>query len=111
MASIAKLGCRWCIEHVGTPNANLDYIHQLPLYALKLNQTIVRNIAPENETGLFVRALVATATNSGLLVLADGVENQEEWKALSALNVNGGQGYWLGKPEEQLLPPQRNVKN
>jgi len=37
------------------------------------------------------------------MMLAEGVETKEQWQKLNALGVEGGQGYWLGKPQNSPI--------
>nr|WP_256489745.1 EAL domain-containing protein [Pleionea sp. CnH1-48] len=102
METLFEIGCRWCIEHVGDPTADLDYINQLPIYALKLDQTIIRSIQTGDERTLFIQSLVHSTQHLGIQVWADAVESESEWQVLQSVGVTGGQGYWFAKPENSI---------
>jgi RNase E specificity factor CsrD len=108
---IAALGCHWCVEHVGSPNADLAYITELPLSRLKLGQATVRQIHQHPDKELFVQSLITAAHQAGLEVWAEGIESEEEWSKLVALGVVGGQGYWFGSPQQELFAPSKHVVN
>jgi RNase E specificity factor CsrD len=108
---IASLGCHWCVEHVGSPNADLSYITELPLQRLKLGQATVRDIHRHSDKELFVQSLIAAAHQAGLEVWAEGVESEEEWIKLVSLGVAGAQGYWFGSPRQTLFAEDSKVVN
>lgn len=103
MEKVAAMGCRWCVEHVGSPNASLSYLAELPLDFLKISQATVRRINTQQERQLFVETLVTSAAQAGINVWAEGVESEQEWLKLQSLGIQGGQGYWFGHPQE-LIP-------
>jgi EAL domain-containing protein (putative c-di-GMP-specific phosphodiesterase class I) len=45
-----------------------------------------------------VRSVVELAHVAGLVVVAEGVENQETWDALLALDCDAAQGFFVGRP-------------
>jgi EAL domain-containing protein (putative c-di-GMP-specific phosphodiesterase class I) len=51
----------------------------------------------------FVRSLVTIAQSCDVIVLAEGVETEEQWQKLIELGIQGGQGYWLGRPQSEPL--------
>ncbi len=108
---IAELGCHWCVEHVGSPCADLSYITDLPLSRLKLAQATVRNIEQHQDKELFVQSLITAAHQAGLEVWAEGVESEAEWLKLVELGVTGGQGYWFGSPQSSLYVEPKAIVN
>ncbi len=102
MFAIEQLGCTWCIEHVGSPNADLSYITELPVSALKLSYTLVRHVAKQGGNALFIRSIVNTAKNANMPVWAEGIESESEWNTLKEMGVSGAQGYWLGRPRKHI---------
>lgn len=111
ISKIAELGCHWCVEHVGSPSADLFYITDLPLSRLKLAQATVRNIDQHQDKELFVQSLITAAHQAGLEVWAEGIESEAEWLKLVELGVNGGQGFWFGSPQEQLFIEPKKLVN
>ncbi|WP_144393857.1 EAL domain-containing protein [Pleionea sediminis] len=103
MQEIASMGCRWCVEHVGSPTANLSYLSELPVSTLKISRTTIRDIVQQSEKQLFVQSIITAANQAGLSVWAEGVEVEEEWNVLMDLGISGGQGYFFGSPQVKLL--------
>jgi|GEM_PF-2460510 len=103
LEQIADLGPRWCVESVGSPNADLSYLRKYPIDRLKIGHSIVRHIDRHQDKQLFVQTLITAANQAGVMVWAEGVESDEEWATLQELGVTGGQGYLFGMPQDQLL--------
>lgn len=49
--------------------------------------------------------------NTGIKILAEGIETPEELKALIDLEIDYGQGYYLGKPVPGFVPAAENIVN
>lgn len=103
LEQVAELGARWCVESVGSPNADLSYLRRYPIDRLKIGHSIVRQIDQHEEKQLFVQTLITAANHAGVMVWAEGVESQDEWETLANLGVTGGQGFWFGEPQDKLL--------
>jgi EAL domain-containing protein (putative c-di-GMP-specific phosphodiesterase class I) len=46
-----------------------------------------------------IHAIVACARTSGATVIAEGIEGAREAELMAAMDVDHGQGWWLGRPE------------
>ena len=98
MEKVKATGASWCIEHVGRPGANIDYLPRTPVRYIKLDQSLVRGIHEKEEKQLFIESIVNMVHDSQLLILADGVESAEEKEKLEELGLDGVQGYYFSKP-------------
>ncbi|MEE4244583.1 MAG: EAL domain-containing protein, partial [Kangiellaceae bacterium] len=106
---IASLGCSWCVEHVGNPSADLNYLFNLPIKRIKLAKSLVNNIDSKQQKWLFIESLINSCHLAGVDVFGEGVEREQEWRALVDLGIDGGQGFWIEEPLEEVsrLPKQR----
>ncbi len=85
------------LHHCGRGSAEFAYLQRLPVDFLKIDRQFIRGVEePDNQ--FFIRSLVAIAQSCDIVVLAEGIETEEQWQALLNLGVQGGQGDWLGKP-------------
>ena len=96
---IQTLGASFSLHHFGRDTANFSYLQSLPLDYLKIDRSFTHDIVRDEDAQFFVQSLVAIAKSCDVMILAEGVETQEQWQKLIALGVEGGQGYWLGKPQ------------
>lgn len=101
LSAIRDLGVGLSLDDFGTGYASLAVLKRLPLTAMKLDRSLIRELPADREDAAIVRAVVETGHALGLLVVAEGVETQEQWAFLSEIGCDEGQGYLFGHP----LPP------
>lgn len=95
-------GAKLSLDHFGIHSAAFGYLHSLPLDYLKIDQSFIRDIHLNSDNQFYVQSLVQIAHSCEITILAEGVENAQEWECLCHLGIDGGQGYFLGRPDSQL---------
>jgi len=94
---------RIAIDDVGAGYSGLNTITAIRPNIIKLDINLIKDI-DKDETKLFLcRAMVDFCKNSGILLVAEGIETEEELKTLIQLNVDFGQGYFLEIPRQTFL--------
>lgn len=100
MRDLADLGVHFSVDDFGTGYSSLQHLHQLPIERLKIDRSFVERICePENGTSALVRAILSLAHNLGLLVVAEGVEREEQLDSLVAMGCDVMQGFLLAPPQ------------
>ncbi len=99
--SLAECGIALELDDFGTGYASLSKLTQLPLTGIKLDRSLVAPL-PDQTADSVVRAILALATELGLHVVAEGVEESEQADHLTHCGCGIGQGYGFGRP----MPPQ-----
>lgn len=89
------------MDDFGTGYSSLSCLHNLPIDAVKLDQTFVRNMGIDGKHAATVQAVVVLAINRGFKVIAEGVERPEDLIQLHALDCHLAQGYFMSMP----IPP------
>lgn len=99
LRGLKALGCQIAVDQAGQDIVSTEYIQDYDLNYLKLHSSLVRdiNIKPANQ--MAVRSLIGNCVDRATLVIAMGVETQEEWQCLSQQGVYAGQGYLFARPE------------
>ncbi|MDR3411221.1 MAG: EAL domain-containing protein [Formivibrio sp.] len=112
LASLAMEGVRVAIDDFGTQYSSLNYLRHLPVTALKIDQSFVREIKKDQEDSPIVRAIVAIATGLSLHLIAEGVETEIQASFLESLGVHEMQGYLFGKPKSlDMIDPVNSLES
>jgi diguanylate cyclase (GGDEF)-like protein/PAS domain S-box-containing protein len=98
MHRMADLGVQFSIDDFGTGNSSLAYLKKLPLHALKIDRSFIRDIATDSDDTAIVGAIIAMAAKLGLRVVAEGIEEKAQLALLKSYKGIVGQGYLLGMP-------------
>jgi EAL domain-containing protein (putative c-di-GMP-specific phosphodiesterase class I) len=56
------------------------------------------NMSRDDDDAVIVRSTIDLGRNLGLEVVAEGVEDEETWRALGSLGCHVAQGYYLSRP-------------
>ncbi len=104
LQQLKKIGLLLAVDDFGTGYSSLSYLQQFPIDVLKIDRSFLHDIAAGNGNTIIVGAVIAMGKSLGLLVVAEGVENQEQLSFLSARHCQEGQGFLFSKPvaAEQL---------
>ncbi|MCG8315846.1 MAG: EAL domain-containing protein [Pseudomonadales bacterium] len=95
-------GAKLSIDHFGTTNSSFGYLSGLPLYSIKVDQSYIRDIRDNLDNQFFVQSLVRIAHSRNILLTAEMVEQEVQWNLLRSFQLDGAQGYYLGKPTKSL---------
>jgi diguanylate cyclase (GGDEF)-like protein len=97
------LGVSVAMDDFGTGYSSLTYLRQLPVAALKLDQSFVHGVIDNAEDRAIVKGILLLAHGLGRQAIAEGVESVAHGQALMALGCTLGQGYGIAKP----MPPAK----
>ena len=95
---IAALGCRVALDDFGTGYGSFTYLRTLPVHALKIDLSFVRDMPASEHDQRVVRSIVAIARQFGLVTIAEGVESPQALELLRAMGVDHAQGWHVGRP-------------
>ena len=98
MNSLKSHGLRFSLDDFGTGYSSLAYLKRLPLDQLKIDRTFVRDILANAANGALAQAIISLAGALGLVVIAEGVETDEQRELLAHLGCNCFQGYLFSRP-------------
>ncbi|AMU93057.1 MAG: GGDEF domain-containing phosphodiesterase [Sphingopyxis sp.] len=98
LAQIRALGCAIAIDDFGTGYSSLSLLARLPIDYLKIDNGFTRTIDGSDRDRIVVRAIVDLARALGLLVVAEGVENERQLERLRELGVATWQGFLKSGP-------------
>ncbi|MEU6114770.1 bifunctional diguanylate cyclase/phosphodiesterase [Streptomyces sp. NPDC047117] len=87
-------GVKMSLDDFGTGYSSLVHLRRLPVSELKIDRSFVARLAVDTEDAEIVRCTLDLAHSLGLLVVAEGVEDDETWERLRDLGCDAVQG-WL----------------
>ncbi|MFE4088796.1 putative bifunctional diguanylate cyclase/phosphodiesterase [Streptomyces sp. YIM B13502] len=87
-------GVKMSLDDFGTGYSSLVHLRRLPVSELKIDRSFVARLAIDAEDAEIVRCTIDLAHSLGLLVVAEGVEDDETWERLRDLRCDAVQG-WL----------------
>ncbi len=95
---LRKLGFKIEMDDFGTGYSSLSMISSLPIDALKLDMMFVRNAFKEGRDIRMLELIIDIADYLGVPVIAEGVETEDQLKALRAMGCDIIQGYYFSRP-------------
>jgi diguanylate cyclase (GGDEF)-like protein/PAS domain S-box-containing protein len=98
LESLRDLGVSLSIDDFGTGYSSLRYLKQLPVDSVKVDRSFVRELPGGAAAAAITAAVIAMAHKLSLVVIAEGVEEQEQLDFLRANDCDQVQGYLLGRP-------------
>lgn len=107
---LKEYGVRISLDDFGTGFSSLSYLKKLPIDTLKIDKSFIDTVLTDSATRIITESIVNMVKTLGFESIAEGVENEEQFKYLHTIGCDIIQGYFLGKPQtaeqiEQLLVP------
>jgi diguanylate cyclase (GGDEF)-like protein/PAS domain S-box-containing protein len=100
MRTLSSLGVRIVVDDFGVAYSALGYLKRLPIGAVKIDRTFIRDAGEDQQDRAIVRAIVALARSLDLEIVAEGVETREQWAFINELNCQRAQGFHFSRPVE-----------
>jgi EAL domain-containing protein (putative c-di-GMP-specific phosphodiesterase class I) len=103
---LRRAGFGFAVDDAGAGYASFALIAALRPTVIKIDRDIVTGIARDDARQALVEAFVSFGRRIGARLLAEGIEKRSDLAMVSALGVDLGQGYLLGKPAAEPRPPR-----
>ncbi|HKI65117.1 MAG TPA: EAL domain-containing protein [Burkholderiales bacterium] len=91
-------GVRIAIDDFGTRYSSLGYLQTLPISAIKIDQSFVRDLGLRNTSSSIVAAMIGIARGLRLDLVAEGVERTEHLESLQGMGCDVMQGFFFSRP-------------
>jgi diguanylate cyclase len=99
MQALKAIGVRLSVDDFGTGYSSLSYLKRLPLTALKIDGSFVRDITSGGtDEGLIAKAIISLGHSLHLKVIAEGVETEAHRRFLKAHDCDEIQGFLISRP-------------
>ena len=93
------MGCRFALDDFGAGFSSFYFLKRFDVDYLKIDGSFVRDLATDNASRLFVRALCDVASGLNKQVVAEWVEDQAVMDILVEMGVQYGQGFLFARPQ------------
>lgn len=93
-------GFKIAVDDLGSGYSSLESIVEIRPEAIKLDRHIVNGVSNDLYKNSIVKLFVAFCRENGIICVAEGIENKEDFEALIELGVDAGQGYYLCRPTD-----------
>ncbi len=99
IAQMKAMGCRFALDDFGAGFSSFYFLKRFDVDYLKIDGSFVRDLATDNASRLFVRALCDVARGLNKQVIAEWVEDQAVMDILVEMGVQYGQGFLFARPQ------------
>lgn len=95
---LKKMGVKLALDDFGTGYSSLSYLKDFPIDMLKMDKSFVRNMTLDSKDARLACAIIEIGHSLKQLVIAEGVETQEQFDFLRKRGCDIIQGYFFSKP-------------
>jgi diguanylate cyclase (GGDEF)-like protein len=98
LRALRRDGVRIAIDDFGTGYSNLARLKELPVDRVKIDRSLVRDIATSAEARTICSAVVGLIQGLGMEVVVEGIESEAQMDVLRVIGCTLFQGYHLARP-------------
>ena len=91
-------GLQFSLDDFGSSYSNMSMLADLHFHSVKLDRSMIRNIASNQVSRMMVRDIAQICESRGMTCIAEGVETQAQADALIEDGCFFAQGYYYGRP-------------
>jgi len=99
---IESFGMKAALDDFGSGYANFSYIFSLNLDYIKLDGSIVQKVIQDEKMRVLIETVVKMAHSLDMKVIAEFVSSKQIFDFIKKLGVDYAQGYYVGRPEEEV---------
>ncbi|MCU6435363.1 EAL domain-containing protein [Undibacterium sp. Jales W-56] len=98
MDEIAALGVTLSLDDFGTGYSSLSYLKRFPIKTLKIDRSFIQGVPSDTDDCSIAGAIISMAKKLRHKVIAEGVENWEQFAFLKDAGCDEIQGYLFSRP-------------
>ncbi len=98
MQQLNNLGVNLSLDDFGTGYSSLNYLRKFPFHKIKIDQSFIADLGDERDARAIIRAIATLGASMNKIVVAEGIETEEQMQLVMSQGVHEGQGYLFGKP-------------
>ena len=98
MRALKDIGVRLALDNFGTGLASIGHLRQTAVDVIKIDRSLVRNVATDRDSASVVGAVISVADSLHMQVVAEGVETAEQLMFLQEQSCAEAQGFYFSRP-------------
>ena len=98
LEQLRAIGVFLSIDDFGTGYSSMNYLKRFDVRALKIDRSFISGLPQDSENAAITRAIIAMAHGLKMVVVAEGVETDEQLLLLAQYGCDMAQGFYLGHP-------------
>lgn len=110
ICKLKDLGCQFALDDFGSGFSSFNYLKNLPVDILKIDGSFVQALNKTHVDQAMVQSMNQIAHALGKKTIAEFVENSDTLSLLESYGVDYAQGYFLGRPQLDILADIKNRK-
>jgi diguanylate cyclase (GGDEF)-like protein len=91
------------LDHFGVAGSEFMHLQSINICMLKVDMRFTHSLEAESDSRFYVETLLKIARSCDLSLYVEGIETEQQWEAVQGMGLDGGQGYYLGRPSDQPL--------
>ena len=96
MLKLQDAGMQFTLDDFGTGYASFRYLQTLPITKLKIDHLFIQSITTHEQTKQLVNGMIQFAKSLNKMIIAEGVETEEQATLLTSLGIDALEGYFVG---------------
>ena len=93
------LGVNIVIDNFDQQECDLEAILALPISAIKVSAALFDKVASDSATEVLIKALISSAGNKEIVVIAERIEQQSTLDVVKKLGIKYAQGFYFSQPK------------
>jgi predicted signal transduction protein with EAL and GGDEF domain len=98
MEQLKNLGISISLDDFGIGYSSLNYLRQFPFHKIKIDQSFIRDLGEKRDAQSIIGAVASLGAGLDKIVVAEGIETEEQMKLVMAQGCHEGQGHYFGRP-------------
>lgn len=98
LKQLKRIGFTIALDDFGTGYSSLTYLQKLPIDIIKIDRSFISGIKEDTEEFYVLKYMIDLAHHLNLIVVAEGIETEEQHLMIKKYGVDYAQGYYYCKP-------------
>lgn len=100
--TLRETGMEISLDDMGSGSASFQYIRAMTVDYIKIDGTYIKEVLTNKRDAAILKALSRLCQELDIGTIAEMVETKEQLHVLNVLGVNYGQGWYFGKPQQEI---------